>query len=72
MLNERDYPYDPSHKLSEIRLYRGPDRVRWIPDRQLAQDLLDLWIGIQRREAKRYRPPSDNPQHWNEDKEDTE
>lgn len=71
MLTEASFPYDPALKLSELRHFKGPDRLRWIRDRQIAQALLDLWIGIQRREAKRYRPPSDNPKHWN-DKEATE
>lgn len=61
--HESAYPYDSRNKLSELRLYRGPDRLRWIPDRKLAQTLLDIWIAIEQRDAKRRQQ---NTQHWTE------
>jgi hypothetical protein len=66
--HESQFPYDPTLKLSEMRHYQGPDRLRWIRDRQMAQVMLDLWVNIQKRDQKR-RP---NPPHWNERKEAAE
>lgn len=63
---EAAFPYDPKLPLSEIRFVQGPDRLRWIADRQIAQSLLDLWVNIQKRDAKRHRPVA-NPPHWNEE-----
>lgn len=60
---DRLYPYDASLPMAQIRLYKGPDRLRWVPDRALAQTLLDIWQHIEKRDA---RKRSQNVRHWNE------
>lgn len=66
------FPFDETLEMSEMRHYKGPDRLRWIRDRQIAQALLDLWVEIQRRNQKRRRPTTDNLPHWNDGKEAAE
>lgn len=54
-ITEANFPYDPELDPADMRLYSGPDRLRWIRDRGMAQVLLELWIAIQQRDAKRGR-----------------
>ncbi len=43
MTTERDYPYDPTLRLSDMAKATGLERLRWIPDRGLAGYLVTLW-----------------------------
>lgn len=54
-ITEASFPYDPALKLGDMKYVDGPDRLRWIPDRQMAQVLLDLWVAMQARDRKRGR-----------------
>lgn len=64
---DRLYPYDPKLPLHHIRLYKGPDRLRWIADRALAQTLLDIWHKIEADEKR--KSARREQRHWTE-KED--
>lgn len=64
MRDERSYPYDPRARVEALR---GPDKLRAIPDRDLAGHMLRLLDAIEGRPAP-VRParqlPLPQPARW--------